>query len=172
MKKAEKPIFVENLTAELKTAKSVVLINFAGMTVKSQQELKKRLKEAGASLVVVKNTLLKRAAEAAKIDKEALNDTILTGQTALVIANDDAVSPISVLGKFAKEFEVPSMKVGIIDGAFYNSEALQKVSNLPSRDALLSQVLGALMAPEYGLVGTLQGNIQKLLFMLSQKAKS
>ena len=164
MKKAEKPIFVENLTAELKSAKSIVLINYAGLSVKGQQELKKRLSVVGSKLLVVKNTLLKRAGEAAKIDKETLTDTVLTGQTALIISDTESISPITVLGKFVKEFEIPSLKVGIIDGKFYDSASLSQISNLPSREVLLCQVLGALSASEYGLVGTLQGNIQKLLW--------
>jgi len=168
MKKAEKVIFAENLTQELKDAKSVVLINFAGLSVKSQQELKARLAEVGAKMVVVKNTLLKRAGIAAKLDEQVLTDTILSGQTALVLASDDPVAPIQVLGKFAKEFEVPSLKVGIVAGLFQDSPTLLKLSTLPSRDILLGQLLGALIAPKYKLVGTLQTNIQKLLYLLKE----
>ena len=160
MKKAEKVIFVENLKEELKGSKSVVLVNYAGLGVKAQQELKKRLSEVGGKMIVVKNTLLKRAEESAKFGKDILTDEILSGQTALVIANDDPVAPIQVLGKFAKEFvseaglPVPKFKVGIVEGSFQNQEALTKLSTLPGRDALLGQLLGTLMGAEYGLVGT------------------
>jgi large subunit ribosomal protein L10 len=169
MKKAEKVIFADNLTQELKDAKSVVLVNFAGLSVKSQQELKARLSEVDATMVVVKNTLLKRAGIAAKIDEQVLTDSILSGQTALVLASGDSVAPIQVLGKFAKEFEVPSLKVGVVDGMFQDAPTLLKLSALPAKSVLLSQVLGALVAPEYGLVGTLQANIQKLFFILKSK---
>jgi len=170
MKKQEKIFFVENLTEELKSAKSVVLVNYAGLNVKAQRELKARLKEVGAKMLVVKNTLLKRAGEAAKVDDQILSDTVLEGQTALIIAEDDPIAPLSVLGKFAKEFEVPQLKVGIIDGSFQENEALVKLSNLPGRDALLGQVLATLMSPSYGLVGTLNSNMQKLLYILKTKA--
>ena len=178
MKKQEKVFFVENLTEELKSAKSVVLVNYSGLSVKAQQELKRRLAEVGAKLVVVKNTLLKRAGETAKIDSQVLSDTVLTGQTALILASEDAISPLTVLGKFAKEFEsgsghpIPQMKVGIIDGAFFSTDDLIKLSNLPGRDALLGQLLGVLMGPSYGLVGTLNANTQKLVYVLDQKSKS
>lgn len=171
MKKADKKPFVESLTSELKNAKSVVLINYAGLTVKLQQELKKNLKEAKGRMVVVKNTLLKRAAEEAKIDTSALTDTVLSGQTALILADQDPVAPIQALGKFAKEFELPKFKVGIVEGLNQDEAGLMKLSTLPSRDALLGQVLGALMAPQYGLIGTLNGNMQKLIYILSEKAK-
>lgn len=176
MKKAEKVTFVDNLTAELKDAKGVVLVNYSGLSVKAQQELKAKLKEAGGRMVVVKNTLLKRAGESAKIDSALLDSTILQGQTALVIADGDPVAPIQVLGKFSKEFTsaagepTPKFKVGLIEGVFQDSESLTKISTLPGRDALLSQLLGSLMSPEYGLIGTLQGNLQKLVYVLKTKA--
>ena len=172
MKKAEKAFFVDNLTEELKSAKSVVLINYAGLTVKAQQELKRRLAEVGANMLVVKNTLLKRAGEAVNIDKEVLTDTVLSGQTALIIAKEDALAPIGVLGKFAKEFAVPQFKVGIVEGKFQDNESLVKLSTLPGKDALLGQLLGVLMAPSYGLVGTLSGNMQKLIYILTAQAES
>jgi large subunit ribosomal protein L10 len=170
MKKAEKPIFVENLTAELSSAKSIVLINFAGLSVKSQQELKRRLKEADAKMLVVKNTLLKRAGISAKISPDTLSDEVLSGQTALVIGNSDPIAPIQVLGKFAAEFEVPSFKVGIIEGSFQDTDSLVKISKLPGTDALLGQLLGTLLSPSYGLVGTLNSNMQSLLYVLKSKA--
>jgi len=169
MKKAEKTIFVSGLTQELKDAKSVVLVNYSGLNVKAQQELKSRLGETGAKMVVVKNTLLKRG-ESAGVDKGVLEDSVLQGQTALIISSEDPVAPIQVLGKFAKEFAVPKFKVGIIEGTFQDEAGLTKISALPGRDALLGQLLGSLMAPQYGLVGTLQGNLQKLLYILKTKA--
>lgn len=172
MLKAQKVTLVENLTEELKGAKSLVLVNYAGLNVKSQQELKKRLKEVDGRMVVIKNTLLKRAGENAKLDPEMLSETILSGQTALLVANDDPIAPIQVLGKFAKENEVPKFKVGIVEGLFQDEAGLTKLSTLPSRDVLLGQLLGSLMSAPYGLVGTLNGNLQKLVYILDQKAKS
>jgi large subunit ribosomal protein L10 len=170
MKKLEKVTLVENLTKELQAAKSVVLVNYTGLNVKAQQDLKARLKEVGGKMVVVKNTLLKRAFELAKLDSNMAKDEILSGQTALLIANDDPIAPIQTLGKFAKEFELPKFKVGVVEGTFQDETSLTKLSTLPGRDVLLGQLLGALMASEYGLVGTLQGNLNKLVYILQSKA--
>jgi len=150
----------------------LVLVNYSGLNVKAQQDLKEKLNAAGARMVVIKNTLLKRAGKAAKIDDGMLEDSILQGQTALVISNEDAVAPIQILGKFAKENDVPKFKVGIIDGMFQDTVSLTKLSTLPGRDVLLSQLLGSLMSPMYGLVGTLNGPMQKLVYILDQKSKS
>ena len=171
MLKAEKVTFVENLKEELKGAKSVVLVNYAGLGVKAQQELKARLTSVGGKMIVVKNTLLKRAGETIGIDKGLLTDSILSGQTALVIASEDAIAPIQVLGKFAKEFEVPKFKVGVIEGSFQDEDSLAKLSMLPGRDALLGQLLGTLMGSEYGLVGILNANLQKLVYVLDTASK-
>lgn len=170
MLKPEKVKLVENLTEDLKKAKSVVLVNYSGLNVKSQQDLKAKLSEAGGRMIVVKNTLLKRAGEKAALNKEILEDSILRGQTALVLASADPLAPIQVLGKFAKEHELPKFKVGIVEGSFQDEASLVKLSTLPGRDALLGQLLGALVASEYGLVGTLQGNLQKLVYILKTKA--
>ncbi|MBI2066379.1 hypothetical protein HYT60_02660 [Candidatus Woesebacteria bacterium] len=95
----------------------------------------------------------------------------------MVIAEDDPIAPLGVLGKFAKEFDsgagysVPQFKVGVIDGAFQDSESLIKLANLPGKDVLLGQLLGVLVAPSYGLVGTLKGNLEKLVYILSTKAE-
>ena len=168
MKKLQKIEFVENLSNELKEAKSVVLVNYTGLNVKAQQDLKGRLKEVGGRMIVAKNTLLKRAGEMAKIDNGVMEDSVLQGQTALIIGNEDPIAPIQILGKFAKENELPKFKVGVIDGTFQDEAALTKLSTLPGRDALLGQLLGTLMGVEFGLVGTLQGNLNKLVYTLKQ----
>ena len=177
MKKIEKELLVKNLSEELKTAKSVVLVDFAGLTVKLQQDLKKRLKETKSKMLVIKNSLFKLAGESAKLPKDTLTDTVLTGQTAVIISEDNAVSLIQVLGKFAKESvsrageTLPKFKVGVVEGHFQDSESLNKISLLPNKDILLGQALGSLMTPCYQLVSVLNTNMQKLVFVLSEASK-
>lgn len=168
MKKSEKPFFVDNLAANITDATAVVLVDFTGLGVKMQQDLKKRLKENGASMVVTKNTLFKIAAEKAKSPAEITSDTILTGPTALVITEDDPIAAIQVLHKFAKEFEIPQMKVGVIEGKFQDKSNLEILAKLPSKEILYTQTVGAIGAPLYGIVGVLQANMQKLVFILSE----
>lgn len=172
LKKQEKIDLVKSLGSSLKDASSVVLVNFAGLSVSAQQDLKKQLKAVGADIVVVKNTLIKLAAKDAGIDEKTTADDVLVGQTALVISKDDPIAAIQILGKFIKENEVPQFKVGVVEGSFQDADSLSKLSTLPGKDALLGQVLGSLMSPSYGLVGVLQGNLQKLVYILDQKSKS
>ncbi|MFH1971652.1 MAG: 50S ribosomal protein L10 [Patescibacteria group bacterium] len=172
MKKQEKSFFVDNLAEELKDATGVVLINYSGMDVKSQQKLKKELKEADAKMIVVKNTLLKLAGEKAGIDKNFLEKEILEGQNALVISTKDPITPISVLGKFLKENESPKLRVGIVDGSFQDTKSLEILSTLPGKDILMGQVLGSLLSSLHGLTTTLNTNLQNLVSILDQKSKS
>ena len=168
MLKQDKVNLVSDLTPKLKTAKSLVFVNFAGLSVTLQQKLKRELKEVGADMTVIKNNLIKRAGLEAKISEEALSDEVLSGQTALILTEGDSVAPIQVIGKFSKENNVPQFKVGIVDGNFTDKDGLTKISILPTKDVLFSQVVGSLMSPSYGLVGVLQGNLQKLIFILKE----
>jgi large subunit ribosomal protein L10 len=172
MKKAEKQTFVDELTSELKNASSIVLIDYTGISVKSQQELKKRLKAVDASMLVVKNTLLKIAGRKAETSEDALTDSVLSGQTALVVSKADPIAPLQVLYRFAKEFELPQLKVGIVEGKFQDKVALTKLSTLPSKEILLGQTVGTIASPLYGIVGVLNANMQKLVYILSEHAKS
>lgn len=168
MNKQNKIDLVTKLTPSLKEAKSILLVNYTGLSVSLQQSLKAKLKEVGSDMTVVKNTLIKRAGKEAGITEEILTDEILSGQTALIISREDAVSPIQIIGKFAKENNVPQFKVGIVDGNLQDKDSLLKISTLPTKDILYSQVVGSLMSPMYGLVGTLNGNMQKLLYVLKE----
>ena len=161
---------VVSLTPKLKISSSIVFVNYAGLSVTLQQKLKSELKAIGSDMTVVKNTLIKLAGKEAGLTDEALSDEVLSGQTALILTEGDSVAPIQVLGKFVKENQVPQFKVGIIDGAFQDKNALLKISTLPTKDVLYSQVVGSIMSPMYGLVGTLNGNMQKLLYVLDQRS--
>ncbi len=168
MNRINKTDLITKLSPKLKSASSIVFVNFAGLSVGLQQKLKLQLKAIGSDMTVVKNTLIKLAGKEAGLAEEVLTDEVLSGQTALIMTEGDSVAPIQVLGKFVKENQVPNFKVGIIDGKFQGKEALLKISTLPTKETLYSQVVGSLMSPMYGLVGTLNGNMQKLVYILKE----
>lgn len=170
MNKQNKKDLVVNLTPKLKGATSIVFVNYQGLSVTLQQKLKQELKAVNSDMTVVKNTLIRIAGKEAGLPEEALSDEILSGQTAVISTEGDAVAPIQALGKFVKANQIPNFKVGIVEGKYQDKEALLKISTLPTKDVLFAQVVGTLMSPMYGVVGTLQGNLQKLVYILSQKA--
>ncbi len=171
MQKTEKSLFVDNLAKTLEAANAAILVDFAGLDVAKQQELKTRLREIGATMQVTKNTLFALAAEKAKLPKEAMADTVLVGQTAIVYTEGDPIAPLQVLAKFAKEFEVPQLKVGIVEGSFQDKEALGRLSMLPPKEVLYAQVVGQIAAPAQGLLWTLSSNMQKLVYVLKEASK-
>lgn len=173
MKKSEKIFFVENLAAHLKDAKSVVLLDPSGLKVNQQQDLRRRLREVGAAIMVVKNTLLERALRQVTNLKSQITNLKpgLTGQTAVVLATDDELAPLQVLGKFIREFELPRFKMGIIGDKTYGEAELGAISKIPGKEVLLSQLVGNLAGSMYQLVGTLQANMGNLVNILNVKSK-
>lgn len=169
--KSEKVSKVSTLEQTIKSASSVVFVDYTGMDMKSQQGLMKDLKAGDGKMIVAKNTLIRIASKNANLPEDALSDTVLSGQTAMVVGSGDPVSPLSVIAKFIKQNEKPKFKAGVIEGTFYNAANLDKLSKLPGKNELVAQVIGSLSSPLYGLVGTLNGNIQKLVYILQAKAK-
>lgn len=174
MKRPEKITFVQNLTNDLNGAKSVVLIDPSYLSVKQQVNLRRRLREAGGKIAVVKNTLLERSLVQTPNYKDQVKELkpSLDGQTAIVMAQEDELAPLQVIGKFIREFELPKLKVGIVGNNVYDSSALLALSHLPGREVLAGQAIGALMGPLYGIAGVLQGKMQELVYILSTKANS
>lgn len=171
MKRTEKTFFVENLTEELKSATCVVLVDYTGLSVKMQQDLKKKLKSCSAKMLIVKNTLFKLAGKSANVPNETISDSVLSGPTAIIVSEKDPIAPLQILAKFAKENDILNFKVGIIEGIFQDKDALLKLSTLPSKEILYAQLVSSISAPMYGIVSTLQGNLQKLIWILNEKFK-
>ncbi|MBI4057746.1 50S ribosomal protein L10, partial [Candidatus Microgenomates bacterium] len=173
MKKSEKIFLVEDVTARLNDAKSVVLVDLVGLKMSEQAKLRNLLRDSGAKMSVIKNTLLTRALQMSNLKSHFLNlKSSLTGPTALIIAENDELAPLQAIGKFIREFELPKLKVGVLGGQVHDEAALITLSRLPGREVLLSQTLGALSAPLYGIVGTLRANMGKLVYILSTKSEA
>lgn len=163
---------VSALTTKMKSASSVVFIDYKTLTMKEGQAMKKDLLVGEGKMMVAKNTLIKIAGKNAGLPEEALTDSVLSGQTAIIFANNDPVSPIQILGKFMAKAEKTTWKAGVVEGSFQDAASLSKISKLPSKEELFAQVVGGVSAPLYGLVATLNGNIQKLVYVLNARRES
>jgi len=169
--KAEKKQYLDELTKTLKSASSFMFVDYSGMDVASQQNLKKSLAEKGAKMLVAKNTLIRLAGENAGLPSDAFDSQTLSGQTAIIFSNEDPVEPVQILGKFISENEKPAFKAGLVEGKFQDKVGLLAISKLPSREQLYANAIGAIAGPMYGIIGTLQANLQKLVFILDQASK-
>ena len=129
---------------DIKDAQSVVLVDYRGLTVAQDTELRKQLREAGVIYKVCKNTMMKRAFEGTEF---AGLEEYLEGPSALVVSKDDATAPARIICKFAKTAEALEVKAGVVEGNVYDAAGINELSKVPSREELLSKLLGSLQSP-------------------------
>ena len=135
---------VEAIAEEIKDAQSVVLVDYRGLTVAQDTELRKQLREAGVVYKVYKNTMMKRAFEGTEF--EGL-ENCLEGPSAIAVSKDDATAPARILCKFAKDAPALELKGGVVEGTVYDVAGLAELSKIPSREELLSKLLGSIQSP-------------------------
>jgi large subunit ribosomal protein L10 len=153
---------VEALTEQLKGSPNVFVTDFTGLNVLRMTELRRRLRTAGVEYLVVKNTLARRALTERQLKDGGL-ESFLAGPTALVLAGADPVGAAKVLTDFAKEFEKPAIKVGLVEGKAVTQAQVKQLAALPSKPQLLSQLGGVLQAPMAGFLGVLNGVLYSMV---------
>ena len=135
---------VQAIADDIQGAQSVVLVDYRGLTVAQDTELRKQLREAGIIYKVCKNTMMRRAFEGTEF--EALKEQ-LEGPSAIAISKEDATAPARILCKFAKDAKALELKGGVVEGSVYDVAGLTELSKIPSREELLSKLLGSLQSP-------------------------
>ena len=154
-----KKAVVASLTDTIKESTSVVFVDYKGITVAQDTELRKQFREAGVEYSVVKNTLTNFAAKNAGYDFSK----VLNGTTAMAHTTGDPIAPARIVCEFAKKNKnVVTIKGGIVEGSVLTAEQLNGFGELPSKSALVAQVLGTFLAPISSLAFVLdQIRIQK-----------
>ena len=135
---------VQAIASEIEGAQSVVLVDYRGLTVAQDTELRKQLREAGVVYKVYKNTMMKRAFEGTPC--EGL-ESCLEGPSAIAVSKDDATAPARILCNFAKDAPALELKGGVVEGNVYDVAGLTELSKIPSREVLLSRLLGSMQSP-------------------------
>ena len=152
MNKQSKEAVVAEFAVKLAESKAAFLADYRGLNVEQVNDLRRKLRTAGVEYRVVKNTLLRLAAK--QTPAECLFD-YLVGPTAIAFVTDDPVAPAKALVEFAKANKVFELKAGMLDGKLLSIEDITALSDLPSREQLLSMMLGSLNAPASNFVGVL-----------------
>tara|TARA_B100001540_G_scaffold293248_1_gene292188 strand:- start:2 stop:526 length:525 start_codon:yes stop_codon:yes gene_type:complete len=155
---------VEELSDDLKRAKGIYFTDYLGLNVEDMTVLRREFFENGVRYKVAKNSLLKLAAE--KNDLKGLND-YLNGSTAIAYSFDDPISPARVLKKFTKDHDLPGVKGIVIDGDVLDGEEFKRISNLPSKEELLSKLVMMLNSPLSKLVWALKSPLTDVTNLLS-----
>ena len=135
---------VQEISEQIKDAQSVVVVDYRGLTVAEDTQLRKQLREAGVAYKVYKNTLVNFAIKGT--DFESLSD-VLEGPNAFAISTTDATAPARVIAKFAKTAPALEIKAGVVEGTFYDADGMKAIATIPSREELLSKFLGSIQSP-------------------------
>ena len=135
---------VQEISEQIKDAQSVVVVDYRGLTVAEDTQLRKQLREAGVAYKVYKNTLVNFAIKGT--DFESLSD-VWEGPNAFAISTTDATAPARVIAKFAKTAPALEIKAGVVEGTFYDADGMKAIATIPSREELLSKFLGSIQSP-------------------------
>lgn len=139
----KKPV-VEEISELLNGAATAVVVDYRGLTVAQDTELRKQLREAGVVYKVYKNTMINFAIKDTEFADLAQH---LEGPTAIAVCKDDATAAARVLAKFAKTAEALEIKGGVVDGVYYDAAGIGQIASIPSREVLLSKLLGSMQSP-------------------------
>lgn len=139
----KKPV-VEEISASIKDAASVILVTYSGISVEQDTALRKELREAGVVYKVYKNTMMNFAFK--DTDCEALSKH-LEGPNAIAICKEDATAPARILAKHAKTVPAIKLIAGVVEGAYYDETGVQALASVPSREELLGKLLGSIQSP-------------------------
>lgn len=163
----EKATIVEDLREKFSGSPFLIVADYTGMTVPHFAELRSRLRGAGSEFRVVKNSFIKIAAKELGMPDLAKS---LGGQNAVVTGESDICAAAKVLKTFAKEFEKPVLKAGVLDNAALSADEIRALADLPSKQVLQAQLLGLLLQPATQLVRTLNEPAASLARVLQAKA--
>jgi large subunit ribosomal protein L10 len=167
LNRQKKEKIVGELLEKVNRAKGFVFTSYQGLTHKQLEDIKKAVKAADADFVATKNRLVLKAMEGkVKVESELKN------ATATLFLYGDPVLPLKAIAKSIKELNLPAIKFGILDGIQMSSEELLKLSTLPSRETLLTQLVIGLKSPISGLHRALNWNIQKFVMTLKAIEKT
>lgn len=139
----KKPI-VDEIIENLTDAKSAVLADYRGLTVEQDTILRKKMRDAGVVYKVYKNTMIKRAVAGTAFEALVAD---LEGPTAIAISKDDATAPARILYEFGKTADKLQLKSGVVEGTYYDTNGIKVIATIPSREVLLSRLLGSMQSP-------------------------
>ena len=164
----EKASIVSDLSEKLNRSPFLLVTDYQRMKVDQFGELRNRLAPAGAEVRVVKNSFLKRAMADSGMPDVADK---LTGQTAIVMGENDVAPVAKILKMFAAEFKIATLKIGVVDKAILSTSDVEALAELPAREILLAQLLGLLLAPATRLVRVLNEPASAFARLLAAKAE-
>lgn len=175
MDKKEKETVVSFLKEKIENSSAVYLTDFSGLTVEQTNDLRTEFYNARLDYKVAKNTFIKRALTDSPTHKfqNSLDKLIenLKGPTGVIFAYDDPVSPAKIIKKFFEKNEKPKLKIAVIENVIYDSLKLNELASLPSKNEIISSIIGSLHSPISGIVNSLNAVLRDLSCVIEEVAK-
>lgn len=165
----EKVETLEDFKSRLDGVKTVLVTEYRGLTVQQLSDLRKQLRAVSAQYKIVKNRLAKLAMTSADLSKLHPH---LKGPTGMVISKEDPVAVAKALHSFAKTNQALAIKAGLVEGQVLPPSELKALSELPTKDAIRAQIIGAIQGPLAQLVGLLQASQRDLAYVLAERGKN
>lgn len=165
----EKVATVEKLRSRLDGVRTVLLTEYRGLTVQQLGELRRQLRTVAAEYAVVKNRLARLAMDATDLEPVSGH---LTGPIGLILAREDPVAVARTIHTFARTNQALVIRAGYVDGQVLLAEQLRSLADLPSKDALRGQLVGALQGPLAQLTGLLRAPQRELAYVLAERGKT
>jgi large subunit ribosomal protein L10 len=166
--KEQKKAVVAGLVEVLKDVQGIYFVDFAKIASKETNEIRKEFKNINSRMLVSKNTLILLALKELGIEMPAEK---ISGQTAMVLAGDDATAPAKIIKKVFDKTGCLGLKAALIEGQLYDGKQLNLVASLPSRADLMAGILGSLQSPASGIVGSINAVIRDLASLIEEVAK-
>ena len=135
---------VEEIKAQLDGAKSIVVVDYRGISVADVTEIRKQCREAGVIYKVYKNTMVRRAVEGTEFEGIVKD---LEGTNAFAISKEDATLAARVVAKFIKKAKVCQLKSGVVEGTYYDAKGIETIATIPSREELIAKFMGSIQSP-------------------------
>ena len=164
---------VKEIKENLEKSKSVVFVDYLGLSAEEINEFRQKMKDNDAVVVVAKNTLIKKASEEVsketkgekEVKTEIEND--LKGPTMAIFSFSDPIAPVKIIYEFAKKYELPKAKSALIEGIYKNAIEIEELKDIPSKEELMERFVRSLGSPVSKLVFTLGGIQNKIVFAVS-----
>lgn len=165
--KQQKKDLLQSLKDKIEKMKSVVFVNFKGLGVNENEELRAKCRENGAEFLVAKKTVLSKV-----LKDEGYDAGEMEGEVAAVFGYEDEIAPAKLIREFGKDHEQVQPIMGILENNIIDLEKVNALALLPSRDELVAKAVGSIAAPLSGFVNVLHGNLRNLVYVLNAVRES
>lgn len=167
--KEQKQAVVAQLAEQIRDVTSLYFVDFTGMSVALDKTFRNELRQKGVTMRVAKNTLIMRAL--AEVGGYEIEEKQLAGQTAMIFGGTDPIAPAKIIRQYFDKGQKPKLKLAMIEGQMFDGSQLKQVAELPTREELISAMIGSIHAPISGIVGSINAVMRDVASLVEEVAK-